>query len=356
MDIQLGFVMSAPRILLVDDQRDILKLLHSTLDTLEHDLEIYDAPSGEEAMLEALREKVDLLVADYRLPGMTGVELMHKVRAKYPNVHVILITGLDDKKARDEILNAGAAAVFDKPISLKDFLDAVERCLGLSRTVMPLDDSVDASQQHTLSNLLANFRQDINAQAVFLINDRGHVVARAGNLKDVSMESSLLSALMAIYSAGLRISRLIRQPELENYHVFAGGDHDLLLIPVNAGYALMLAGDDLATTDAVLATVEAMLAVRGEVVRALQSMGVAPVIMDDESEEDTVEVSAEPVDEETVNEFDKLIKSKKEISADELDDFWDSAVEKQASVPSSPDAITFEQAQQLGFKPGEEEV
>jgi len=348
--------MSAPRILLVDDHRDILKLLHSTLDTLEHELEVYEAPSGEEAMLEALREKVDLLVSDYRLPGMTGVELMHKVRTKYPHVHVILITGLDDKKARDEILNAGAAAVFDKPISLKDFLDAVERCLGLSRTIMPEDDSVDVTQQHTLSNLLANFRQDINAQAVLLINDRGHVVARAGNLKDASMEASLLSALMAIYSTGLRVSRLIRQPELANYHVFSGGDSDVLLIPVNAGYALMLAGDDLATTETVLETVQAMLAVRGEVVKALQSMGVAPVIMDVDEEDEVVEEVAEPIDEKTVSEFDSLIKSKKEMSADELDDFWNSAAEKQTSVPSSPDVITFEQAQQLGFKPGEEEI
>jgi CheY-like chemotaxis protein len=348
--------MSAPRILLVDDQRDILKLLHSTLDTMEHELEIYEAPSGEEAMLEALREKVDLLVSDYRLPGMTGVELMHKVRAKYPNVHVILITGLSDKRARDEILNAGAAAVFDKPISLKDFLDAVERTLGLSRTVMPEDDSVDVSQQHTLSNLLANFRQDIDAQAVFLINDRGHVVARAGNLKDSSMEVSLLSALMAIYSAGLRVSRLIRQPELDNYHVFTGGDNDVMLIPINAGYALMLAGDGLATTETVLETVEAMLAVRAEVVQALKSMGVAPVVMDDDAESEVIEEPAEPVDEKTANEFDKLLKSKKEMSSDELDDFWDSAVQGQTSVPSSPDAITFEQAQQLGFKPGEEEI
>ena len=125
--------MSIPRILLVDDQRDILRLLHSTLDTLAHELEIIETPSGEEAILEASRNKVDLLVSDYRLPGITGVELMHKIRARYPDVRVILITGMTDRKARDEILNAGAVAVFDKPISLTDFLDAVERSLNLGQ-------------------------------------------------------------------------------------------------------------------------------------------------------------------------------------------------------------------------------
>lgn len=348
--------MPVPRILLVDDQRDIVKLLHATLDTLEHEFEILEAPSGEEAMLEASRQKVDLLVADYRLPGMTGVELMHKVRTRYPDVHVILVTGLDDKRARDEILNAGAAAVFDKPISLKDFLASVERCLGLSRTVMPEGESVDDKKQHTLANLLANFRQDVNAQAVFLINDRGHVMARAGDLKDASMESSLLSALMAIYSAGLRVSRLIRQPELENYHVFAGGDNDLLLIPVNAGYALMLAGDGVATTETILEMVGAMLAVRGEVVRALKSMGIAPVVMDDDVEDEVIEETPAPIDEATVLEFDTLFSANKKVDTNELDDFWSSAAEKHGNAPSNPDVITFEQAQQLGFKLGEEEV
>ena len=102
--------MSVPRILLVDDQRDILKLLHSTLDTLAHEMDISEAPSGEEALLEVSREKVDLLVSDYRLPGINGIELMHKIRARYPDVRVILITGMTDRKARDEILNAGRLA------------------------------------------------------------------------------------------------------------------------------------------------------------------------------------------------------------------------------------------------------
>jgi len=344
--------MSAPRILLVDDQRDILKLLHATLNTLAHELEILETPSGEEALLEASRSKVDLLVADYRLPGITGVELMHKIRAKYPDVRVILITGMTDRKARDEILNAGAAAVFDKPISLTDFLDAVERSLGLDRTILPEEGDADSGQAQTLANLLANFRQDIKAQAIYLLSDRGRVLACAGALKDSSMEASLFSALMAIYSAGLKVSRFIQQEELDNYHVFAGGDHDLLLIPVNAAYALLLAGSNLATTDNVLRTISAMLAVRDEVKKALKQMGVAPVVMEDDEEEKARYV--EPVTQTTSNEIEMLLKTKKKISTDELEAFWNEAVDKHGAIPTNPDVITYEQARQLGLTPGEE--
>jgi CheY-like chemotaxis protein len=345
--------MSAPRVLLVDDHRDILKLLHSTLDTLAHELEIIEAPSGEEALLEASREKIDLLVSDYRLPGITGIELMHKIRARYPDTRVILVTGMTDRKSRDEILNAGAAAVFDKPISLTDFLDAVERALNLDRTILPEEGEPESGQHQTLSNLLANFRQDIKAQAVYLLSDRGRVLACAGALKDSSMEASLFSALMAIYSAGLKVSRFIHQNELDNYHVFANGDHDLLLIPVNPAYALLLAGDDLATTENVLETVSAMLAVRDEVKRTLKQMGVAPVVSDDDEEETTK--YEEPVTRATSEEIETLLKTKKNISTSELEAFWDDAASKQGGVPTNPDVITYDQARQLGLALGEEE-
>lgn len=223
-------------VLIVDDQRDILKLLRATLDSLKNpELKIFEAPSGEEALLESSRHKIDLLVTDYLLPGMTGVELMHKIRAKHPEARVILITGMTDRKVRDEMLNAGATAIFDKPIPLADFLDAVERGLGLVRTIFPPEkrDEKTEARHGRLSDLLANFRQDFNAQTVFLINDRGLVQARAGSLHDGSMEVSLVSTLTAIHNASLKVARHNHQESLESYHIFRGGDNDMVFIPVN---------------------------------------------------------------------------------------------------------------------------
>ena len=76
--------MVAYRILIVEDQREVSLLLRSALQTLEHDLEVVEIPSGEEAILDASRNKVDLLVTDYRLAGITGIELMRKVRSHRP--------------------------------------------------------------------------------------------------------------------------------------------------------------------------------------------------------------------------------------------------------------------------------
>lgn len=354
--------MSAPCVLLVDDQKDIVRLLHSSLQTLGHQLDLVDAPSGEEALLEASRRKVDLLVADYLLPGISGVELMRKIRARNADLKVIFISGMTERKARTEMLGAGAVAIFDKPIPLADFLDAVERSLGLVRTIFPPETGKESEEhRQTLSELLSGFRQKVKADAVFLISDRARVLARAGDLYDSSMEVSMLSALMAIYSASLKVSRFIRQERLDSYHVFRGGDHDLILIPVDASHALLLAGKELANSERMLQTVEGMLFVRGDVESILQSLGVSPssvvteatVAVGEGHEAFEAQLMFESNEPEPEMDLDALFASandKKKV--DDLDAFWNDAVEKTGNIPTNPDVITYEEARKLGLTPG----
>jgi CheY-like chemotaxis protein len=347
--------MAVPSVLLVDDQRDIVRLLHSTLQTLGHELAIIDAPSGEEALLEASQRRIDLLVADYLLPGISGVELMHKVKARNPSLKTIFISGFHERKARNEMLNAGAVAIFDKPIPMADFLDAVERSLGLVRTIFPPESGREAEQhRQTLSELLIDFRQKVKADAVFLISSRGRVLARAGDLYDSSMEVSLLSALMAIYSASLKVARFIHQERLRNYHVFRGEDHDLILIPVDSSHALLLAGEDLARSDRILQTVKEMLFVRENVENVLQSLGVAPAPTTMESAIPESEPLTGPLEEpEPEVDLDALFASAKTTSKiEDVDAFWNEAVEKTGNVPTNPDVISFEEARKLGLTPG----
>ncbi len=352
--------MGHPCILIVDDQKDIVRLLHATLQTLGHPLDIIDAPSGEEALLEASHRKVDLLVADYLLPGISGVELMRKIKARTPDLKVIFISGMTDRKSRQEMLGAGGVAVFDKPIPLADFLDAVERSLGLVQTIFPPESGKNAEQhRQTLAELLVGFRQKLRADAVYLISDRARVLARAGDLYDSSMEVSMLSALMAIYSASLKVSRFMHQNHLDHYHVFHGGDHDLLLVPVNTTHALLLAGKGLAKANRIQQTVEALFFVRGDVENVLQSLGVvsAPVIM--EADVPEPELLPPLVQEEPEPDVDLdalLATANKKSKVKDVDAFWDDAAEKAGNIPTNPDVITFEQARKLGLNPGEGET
>ncbi len=342
--------MASPRILLVDDQRDILRMLHATLDTLGHKLEIYEAPSGEEALLEVTRHRFDLLVSDYKLPGITGVELMKKVRAKNPDVKTILISAMNDRKARDEMREAGAMAMFDKPIPLADFLDVVERALGLKRTILPPEDEKVEANRETIADLLTKLRKQVKAQAVYLLSDRGRVLERAGDLNDSSMEVSLLSAIMAIFAAGQRVSRLVHQEGPDHYHVFSGGDHDLILIPVDALYGLLVAGEKVAVRAQVLNVVDAMSSVREAMVKSLRLMGMPTVLSEADAHEAPVPTSA--ASNVPTQDIENLFQQKKQkIKASDADAFWDDAVEKHGNPPLHPDVLSYDQAKQLGLTP-----
>jgi len=357
-------------ILIVDDQRDILRLLRSTLETLKNaEVKIFESPSGEEALLTSSRQKVDLLISDFKLPGMSGLELMHKIRARHPEAKVILISGITERKVREEMLNAGALAVFDKPIPLADFLDVVERGLGLVQTIFPPQKAEGkVEERHArISDLLANFRQDIKAEAVFLLNDRGLIQARTGKLRDDSMEVSLVSALMAIHTASLKVARHNHQEKLEAYHVFSHGDHDLLFIPVTPMYALLVAGNGLANEEHILETVNSLLALQKQVERSLKSMGVtgelhlpasggkdipASTDVPTQAVKKLAEKAAEAPPSPEMEALLKEAATKKE-QANDMDDFWSQAAEKHGSKPVNSDVISLEEARKLGLVPGD---
>jgi hypothetical protein len=182
------------------------------------------------------------------------------------------------------------------------------------------------------------------------------VLARAGDMYDSSMEVSLLSALMAIFSAGLKVSRFIHQDILDNYHVFRSEDHDLILIPVDASHALMLAGKGIADGGRLLPTIQGMLSLRDDVESVLKSLGVAPEPLPLEGEPAIPEsepFTVTPPEPEPEVDLDALFASASKSSpVQDLDAFWNDAMEKTSNIPTNPDVISFEEASKLGLTPG----
>ena len=119
------------RVLIVDDAIDLARLLQDAIKTVHPDIPISVVPSAEEALLESTRFTIDVLVTDLRLPGMTGLDLMRKIRVRQPNVKVILMTGLRPEDRLYKQIEEGSADVFlRKPIMTPDFLEAVDQLLG----------------------------------------------------------------------------------------------------------------------------------------------------------------------------------------------------------------------------------
>ncbi len=113
-------------ILVVEDNPTVRTSLVETLTTLGY--AVAEAESGEEAaVIEGVRPHV--LLTDYLLPGMTGLELAKRCHARWPNLRVILMSGYGGDHQLDEAVRAGSISFLRKPASLIDLAEELRRVL-----------------------------------------------------------------------------------------------------------------------------------------------------------------------------------------------------------------------------------
>lgn len=91
-------------ILCVDDEEDNLLVFKSFF---RKDYNVFTARSGPEAVELLKKQPVDLIISDQRMPGMTGVELLERVREEYPDMIRMILTGYSDIQAVVEAINKG---------------------------------------------------------------------------------------------------------------------------------------------------------------------------------------------------------------------------------------------------------
>jgi DNA-binding response OmpR family regulator len=123
-----GGEMSA-RILVVDDERQLAYYLRQTLLLELPGIDVDTAYSGEEALSHMAKSAYDLIIADLRMPGFSGLELIKGVRYLDDKVPIILMTGYGSSGLREEASRLGATSYVDKPFDVGEMLDAVRALL-----------------------------------------------------------------------------------------------------------------------------------------------------------------------------------------------------------------------------------
>jgi CheY-like chemotaxis protein len=89
------------KVLIVEDSTLFRQLLKETMHDRFPSIEIDEAVDGEEAFQKIETSRPDLIFMDIRLPGENGLELTKKVKARYPNIIVIILTGYDFPEYRE---------------------------------------------------------------------------------------------------------------------------------------------------------------------------------------------------------------------------------------------------------------
>ena len=116
------------RILLVDDDADLRSVFREKLEYLGH--EVDEADSAEVALAKVGAFDPALVVTDVRMDGMTGLELLSRIRESMEFVDVIVMTGHDTMTSAVEAMKSGAFDYLVKPVGLKELEAVIDRCLS----------------------------------------------------------------------------------------------------------------------------------------------------------------------------------------------------------------------------------
>ena len=122
----------SPRLLIVDDDAGQRSLLNSFL--ASQGFETVPVSTGQRA-LEILREqKIDMMISDVRMPGLTGLETLRLARKEHGSFPILLVTAYADVRDAVGAMRDGAVNYLSKPIDLDELLVSVRQATGLSQT------------------------------------------------------------------------------------------------------------------------------------------------------------------------------------------------------------------------------
>ncbi len=393
--------MAAKRVLIVDDALELGRLLQAAIVTLNAGLQITVVPSAEEAQLEANRNPAELIVTDVRLPGISGVELTRRIRARDKLVKIILITALLDPSLRQQAMDAGADYFFKKPISMPDFLNAVAKLLGIASVPQPVhipsqsakelagpQQNLEKSQaDHRIADCLAALRQSLAASTVALMDERERILLQDGEPATESLDPTLLQALSSAVSAGEKVSRILGNKTPETAYAFKSRGLDLVVSPLGGAFTILAIMKSPRTPVRTAIAVDEIMATRKELERILAEMGVTlrplqpkrvtgplnperlaqspqvkktpstplpvrpsgTILLEPTSPPKNVPAAEQPASDPNL---ETLLKDKGKLREEDIEAFWEAALkdENQSHLGQS-DRLSYDQARRMGLAP-----
>ncbi len=121
------------RVLFIDDDPTIRKIVRHIVDVI--DAELLEAEDGKAGLhlLEEMEGKVDLILLDWIMPEMNGMEFLQAAKAdgRFKDIPVIMLTGVTQKEKMIDAIRAGAKQYITKPFTSEELLTKLVQALGL---------------------------------------------------------------------------------------------------------------------------------------------------------------------------------------------------------------------------------
>lgn len=122
------------KILLIEDEAPVREMLLDELTVQGH--QVVEAANGEEGLQKFLETEPDLVLCDRAMPGMSGYDVLERIRGAHPqyeDVPFVFLTALTDPRDRASVDHLNPAAYIEKPVDFGMLADKITGMLGKGR-------------------------------------------------------------------------------------------------------------------------------------------------------------------------------------------------------------------------------
>lgn len=230
------------RVLIVDDEVTVTRVLASGLRRSSGHYQVETATSGEEALEKIRQQSYDVVVTDYKMPGISGLDLAREIRRISPATAVVLMTAYGTSELRASVHEIGVEYL-DKPFPIDRLRELVRQLThpppspparGLEPVILiPSDAQIEAFTQ-----CLADLRAETGAHCILLADAVGNVIAEVGLIQGVDVHV-LLSLMSGGFATAFEMARRLGQHQALSLNYLEGERYDVY--SANVGDNLFLA-------------------------------------------------------------------------------------------------------------------
>ncbi len=196
--------MSKKRILVVDDAKDILFLITHSVKRLGPDYEVDTATNAFAALEKIEQTPFDLVITDYMMGGMTGLELAEEIGRTAPHTKVVVMSAYDTTQLRDTVSEMGLSGFIGKPFTVGYVMDVVAQAIAEAQQAPPLPPDRPQVANDEVYEVLKMLYAKTGAHYALLLDSQGQPLQAVGNAKP----STLSRLAKFVASSFLSVSEL----------------------------------------------------------------------------------------------------------------------------------------------------
>ncbi len=230
-------------ILVVDDDEGICKLLQTGIQMAGYQCHIAQSPTLALALLD--KYAVDVVVADIKMPEMSGIELAHIIKARH-HADVIIMTGFFEDFNYEDIVRQGASDFLQKPVRIAEFIARLKRVIAERRSRTELRQALDEIKSN-LEKLRRAMEGIVEAIAVTVELRDPYTAGHQKRVADLACAIAQAMDLSADEIYGLRMASVIHDlgkitvpaEILSKPGQLSGLEYELIKNHVQAGYDIL---------------------------------------------------------------------------------------------------------------------